>query len=86
MLKYNYIEYLNILGLFKHISHQNLVFLRKLPLKIHNFNIFVDKLYLKTDCNVWFAVFWPLQTKFVLEPWAHFTGRMVCFKLLENCT
>ena len=25
--------------------------LRNLPLEMHNFVIFIDKLYLKTDCN-----------------------------------
>ena len=39
-----------ILGLFKFVSHIKLLFLE----------IFVEKLYLKTDRNVWFAIFWPL--------------------------
>ena len=29
---------------------------------MNNFNIFIDKLYLKTDGNVWFTICWPPQT------------------------
>ena len=29
---------------------------------MNNFNIFIDKLYLKTDGNVWFTNCWPPQT------------------------
>ena len=33
-------------------NEKKLRFLRNLPLELHNFIIFLDKLYLKTDCNV----------------------------------
>ena len=40
---------------------------------MHNFNIFVNEFYLKTDCFVWFAIFWPKHIK-VFFGLAHFFG------------
>ena len=60
----SFLLFKRILGLFKHIAHQKLAFLRNLPLEMHNFIIFVDKLYIQTDYNDWFAIFWPLKTRF----------------------
>ena len=58
-------------------------FLRNLPVKINNFNIFVDKPYLKTDYNVWFTIFWPLQTMLFWDL-AHCTGLEFCLKPIKN--
>ena len=41
-----------MLGLFKHFRHQKLASLRNFPLEMHNFRIFLDKRYLKTEFNV----------------------------------
>ena len=49
-MRLNWVQY-EFLGLLKHFHHGKLAFLRNLPLEMHNFIIFPDKLYLKTDCN-----------------------------------
>ena len=49
-MRLNWVQY-EFLGLLKHFHHGKLAFLRNLPLEMHNFIIFPDKLYLETDCN-----------------------------------
>ena len=51
-----------------YLSPKTCFFYRNLSLEMHNFNIVINKLYLKIDCNVWFGFFWPLRTKVFFGP------------------
>ena len=61
-------------------------FLPNLPLEMHNFNIFVDTLYLNTDYNVRVCSFLAPSTKFFIWDLAPLTGLKFRFKLIENYT
>jgi len=53
---------------------------------MHNFNIFVDTLYLNTDYNVRVCSFLAPSTKFFIWDLAPLTGLKFRFKLIENYT